>query len=319
MVRKTFGALKKKIRDAEVKAAQRCNPNASMMNTCKSLAEQLDNLHNMEESYWHLQSRANKLRDGDKNSKYFHHKASSQRRRNMIKGVYDEDGKWWTSKVDMERLITAYYDKLFATNSPTGFSAALDGIHTVVIDEMNDKLNTEPNAEEIRAAVSKCTQLRPPGTDGFHALFFQKFWDVIGGDVVYMVIKWWRDLIDLKNVNKTCISLIPKCNEPKHLTDFRPISCCNVIYKIVSQTMANRLKGLLDQIISINLSAFIPDRLITNNALLTFEAFHSMKRRPNGRNNSLSLKLDMSKAYDRIEWCILERVMMKMGFCDSWI
>lgn len=84
------------------------------------------------------------------------------------------------------------------------------------------------------------------GTDGFHALFFQKFWDVIRGDVVHMVIKWWRGLFDLQCVNKTCISLIPKCNEPKKLTYFRPISCCNVIYKIVSKMMANRLKGLLD-------------------------------------------------------------------------
>ena len=96
------------IRDAKkLKAAQRCNSNATMMNTCKSLAEQLDNLHNLEESYWHLRSRVNEPRDGDKNSKYFHHKASSRRRRNMIKGLFDEDGKWWTSKVDIERLITA--------------------------------------------------------------------------------------------------------------------------------------------------------------------------------------------------------------------
>lgn len=121
----------------------------------------------------------------------------------------------------------------------------------------------------------------------------------------------------MKNVNKTCISLIPKCNKPKHLTDFRPISCCNVSYKIMSKIMTNRLKGLLDQIISINKSAFIPGRLITDNALLAFKVFHSMKHRPNGRNNSLALKLDMNKAYDQIEWCFLERVMSKMGFCDK--
>ena len=85
------------------------------------------------------------------------------------------------------------------------------------------------------------------------------------------------------------------------------------------KTVANRLKGLLETIISINQSAFIPARLITDNALLIFEAFHSMKRGRNGRNNSLALKLDMSKAYDRTEWGFLERVMMKMGFSDSCI
>lgn len=111
-----------------------------MMNTCKSLAEELDSLHNIGESYWHLRSKANELRDGDKISKYFHHKASSRRRRNTIKGLYDGDGKWLTNKVDLERIIRAYYNKLFATSSPTGFSAALDGIGMVVTDEIYDKL-----------------------------------------------------------------------------------------------------------------------------------------------------------------------------------
>lgn len=87
----TFGAISNRINASEkkLKAAQRSVPDARMLATCKSIAEDLDDLHKMEESYWHMRSRANELRDGDKNSKYFHHKANSRQRRNSIKGLTD--------------------------------------------------------------------------------------------------------------------------------------------------------------------------------------------------------------------------------------
>lgn len=83
--------------------------------------------------------------------------------------------------------------------------------------------------------------------------------------------------------------------------------------------MANKLKPFLDSIISINQSAFVPKRLITDNALVAFEIFHAMKRRGEGKDGTIALKLDMSKAYDRVEWSFLERVMFRMGFSDNWV
>ena len=103
------------------------------------------------------------------------------------------------------------------------------------------------------------------------------------------------------------------------MTEFRPISCCNVLYKIISKTLANKLKPLLGDIISENQSAFILKRLISDNALIAFEIFHAMKRKWDGKDGSFALKLDMEKAYDRVEWCFLERVMYKKGFCDAWV
>ena len=179
---------------------------------------------------------------------------------------------------------------------------AIDGLDLIVTDEINLLLEEEPLSFEIRDVVFQMHPTKAPRLDGFQALFYQKFWDVVGGDVVCLVKKWWSGLVDLKSINKTCVSLIPKCIEPRSLYDFRQISCCNVIYKIISKTVANRLKGFLGDIVSVNQSAFIPRRLITDNALLAFEAFHSMRRRKNGRKNSFALKLDMSKAYDRVDY-----------------
>lgn len=123
--------------------------------------------------------------------------------------------------------------------------------------------------------------------------------------------------MDLNAVNKTCVVLIPKCENPKRIMKFIPISCCNLLYKIISKTMANKLKSFLGDIVSVNQIAFMPERLIIDNALVAFEIFHTMKRRSGGREGTVSLKLDMKKAHGRVKWVFLEQVMYKMGFSDN--
>lgn len=94
---------------------------------------------------------------------------------------------------------------------------------------------------------------------------------------------------------------------------------CNVLYKIMAKALANRLKTVLNEIISKNQSTFIPRRQISNNIIVAYEALHSMRTRLKGRVGSMTLKLDISKAYDRVEWPFLEGVMKKLGFGARWI
>lgn len=123
----------------------------------------------------------------------------------------------------------------------------------------------------------------------------------------------------LRLINRTNVALIPKVKTRQYMTQFRPISLCNVLYKIGSKVLANRLKPLLMNIISPLHSAFVPGRLISDNSLVAFEIFHFLKQRRRGNKGFCSLKLDMSKAYDRVEWKFLEGVMFKLGFCDQWM
>ena len=85
--------------------------------------------------------------------------------------------------------------------------------------------------------------------------------------------------------------------------------------QIFSKVLANRLKKFLPNLISEHQSAFAKDRLITDNILVAFETLHCMKNQTSGKTGFMVLKLDMSKAYDKVEWTYLENLMLKTGFC----
>ena len=104
-----------------------------------------------------------------------------------------------------------------------------------------------------------------------------------------------------KELNSTYITLIPKSKNPTCVTDYRPISLCNILYKLISKVLANRLKEVLLATISSYQRAFIPRQLITDNILATYETLYTMHFRMYGKSSFMVVKIDMSKAYDRVE------------------
>lgn len=279
----------------------------------------LDSLLEQEEVWWKQRSRASWLKHGDKNTRFFHQKANQRRKRNLIEVLKDDNGREVEDDADIARVLGDYFGGLFTSSNPEGIEETTNLVAGRVSETHLTVLGEPFTREEVEEALFQMHPTKAPGLDGFPTLFYQKYWDIIGDDVSAFCLQVLQGVIPPGMINQTLLVLIPKIKKPEHATQFRPISLCNVLFKIITKTIANRLKIILPDIICQTQSAFVPGRLINDNALVAYECFHFMKKRISGRNGMMALKLDMSKAYDRVEWSFLQGVLQKMGFPPSWV
>ena len=129
----------------------------------------------------------------------------------------------------------------------------------------------------------------------------------MGDSVVKCVIDFLNTGMAPPNFHETHIVLIPKVKNPTKVSKYQPISLSNVIYKLASKVLTNRIKSLISVVITENQSAFLSKRLITDNVLVAFEVMNTIGQKKIGKTWSIALKLDMSKAFDWVEWIFLEK------------
>ena len=166
---------------------------------------------------------------------------------------------------------------------------------------MNEELLTDFKAKEVWFALKQMHPTKAPEPDGMSPIFFKHYWDIVGLEVVKCVLTALNLGIMPSGLNETHICLIPKVKSPQKITEYRPKSLCNVVYKLISKVLANRLKRVLTMVIDDSQSAFVPSRLITDNVLVAFETMHHINQRKKGKEALMAIKLDMSKAYDKVE------------------
>ena len=149
--------------------------------------------------------------------------------------------------------------------------------------------------------------------------FIKKHWHSVRYGVIKTCLRILNDRISIALLNHTYIALIHKVVKSLKVTDFRPISLYNVIYKIVVKSIANKLKNILHHVISPTQSAFIPNRLISNNTITGYEYLHKIRHIKKIKHGLVTFKLDVSKAYDKVKWSFLEHIILRMRFSCKWV
>uniref|UniRef100_A0A803PR43 Reverse transcriptase domain-containing protein n=1 Tax=Cannabis sativa TaxID=3483 RepID=A0A803PR43_CANSA len=249
---------------------------------------------------WKQQSWELWLMHGDRNSKFFHASTMVRRKRNHIWALHDKDGRRKEHEREKGYILMDFFSNLFNSSNPE-VPEALEGLITPTISmEENMSLCAIPSGEEIRKQVFQMHPLKAPGPDGMSRIFFRSSWDTVGDKVIICIQEFFRRGALDPDLNFNYICLIPKVLNVEKVELFRPISLCNFVLKIITRIMLQRLRTIMDKVISPFQSAFIPGRWIADATLLGQEVVSTV-RKNESKGGLMAIKMDMHKAYDRIE------------------
>ncbi|KAG6526875.1 hypothetical protein ZIOFF_008962 [Zingiber officinale] len=270
----------------------------------------------MEEDFWKQRAAIRWMGEGERNTKFFHSTVQKKRTASRIFRIWEE-GQCLDQPDGIRESGVRYFQELLTGETVDSTVVDTELIPSLVSAEDNLMLEGLPSAEEVKQVVWSMCQDSAAGPDGFSVAFYRACWEIVGEDVFQAVLDFFRGAELPRGMASTTIVLIPKVDSAQRWRDFRPISLCNVSYKIISKLMAQRMASVLGKVISPAQSGFVPGRLISDNVLMAQELDHKLNYHIRGGN--LILKLDMAKAYDRVQWGVLFRVMAAFGFSEAVI
>ncbi|XP_074315495.1 uncharacterized protein LOC141651695 [Silene latifolia] len=173
-------------------------------------------------------------------------------------------------------------------------------------------LSTPITKEEIKGVVFSIPIDKAPGPDGYTSGFFRDSWDIVGDKVCNAIMDFFATGRLLTLINATNITLIPKCDRPTAISHFRPIACCNLVYKVISKLLCNRLASVLPDLVHENKRAFIKGRSIIENVFICQNIIHMYGRK--AVIPRCLFKIDLQKAYDTVEWDFVEQMLHGLKF-----
>ncbi|KAJ9539130.1 hypothetical protein OSB04_031863 [Centaurea solstitialis] len=317
-LRSRVGAVSQKVkisRDSlqHVQMLVDSNPrDLSLQERLASVSQDFQFALKMEDSYLRQRAKIRWIKEGDLNTAFFHKAVKERRNRSLIASILDGHG----TEVHGEAVVNAFVDHFKSILGERDVNVVPDipedfFANRLSIDDANFMIRPITK-DEVKRAMFDIADDRAPGSDGYSSKFFKAAWHIVGPDVELAVQDFFYRGRLARELNHTSICLLPKHEHASRVTDYRPISLCNVIYKCIAKIISWRIRDSLDFLVSMNQSAFIPGRRITDNILMAHEIMDGYGKR--GGPPRCSFKIDIQKAYDSVDWQFLCTVLDRLGF-----
>ncbi|XP_059073624.1 uncharacterized protein LOC131874320 [Cryptomeria japonica] len=263
----------------------------------KMLKEMLSEELTREEINWRDKAREMWINEGDKNTKNLHASVKERKKQNAINEIISESGSSIKDWKSIGQAVKEYFKRILNSKERSEArvrESMLEATLELITTEDNKMLMKPFKEDEVKVAVFSLHSDKALGPDGFPVRFFQNCWEFIKTDLCKVIEKVRMKGKFVKELNNIVIVIIPKKVGENKFEDYRPISLCNAVYKIIMKAIANRLKKILLKIISIEKNKFVPDREIANSIILASKTIHSIMSE---RKKAMIVKLDISKAY----------------------
>eukprot|EP00253_Pinus_taeda_P008490 PITA_08490 len=278
------------------------------------LENQKENILRLREESKRLRSRATWLKAGDENTKFFQNYAKGRKVSNTIWNIPMPEGGLANTFNKLSQLGTNHFRTIYKAPPGTNLAEIINLANhfpRFVNEEEAEELIAPVTMEELESTIKWFKKDKSPGPDGWTIEFYLAFFDLLGQDMLRVVEESRTSGSLYHAINSTLIALIPKPDSPSSFDDYRPISLCNCLYKIISKIIANRFRPILSKHIAPQQFAFLEDRQIHEAIGAAQEALHSIWEK---NQKCILLKIDLSKSFDRVSWLYIKMLLIHLGF-----
>ena len=291
---------------------------AHLQNKVSELRSRALKLAEAEASFCSQLAKAKYLKECDRGTKFFHGLIKSRRAKTNISSITLEGGVRSTSSSQVSDAFVHFYKGLLGTKG-----GCIELNRDMVaqgkkLDPEQAQILIHPvTEEEIKKALFSIGDDKAPGPDGYSSYFFKKAWDIVGRDFVAAVMEFFSSGHILRQINHSVLALIPKSKDSDRVEDYRPIACCNVIYKVISKIIALRLAPALTSIVDLAPAAYVQNRKMIDNIYLLQELLRQYGRKRTSPR--CMLNVDLRKAFDSVDWEFIRGMLNALNFPPTFI